>query len=60
LRSQPAAIKQERGDLMSNNYGLTPEQVLLRRKRKKHFLYIMFFALTIALSAIVTIAVNSI
>ncbi len=43
---------------MSMNYGLTPEEMLKRKKRNKVLLYASIFLGTILFSAIVTILAN--
>ncbi len=43
---------------MSMNYGLTPEEMLKRKKRNKVLLYVSLLLGTIFFSAIVTILAN--
>jgi hypothetical protein len=54
----PSTVKGE--ILMSNKYWLTPEEMLLRKKRNKFFLYGSIVIGAIILSAIVTLLANNI
>ncbi|MEH7438591.1 hypothetical protein V7182_14050 [Neobacillus drentensis] len=45
---------------MSKSNWLTPEEVFLKKKRKKGLLYLSFMVGTILLSALVTILANQI
>ncbi|WP_156183062.1 hypothetical protein [Mesobacillus campisalis] len=44
---------------MSKSYFLTPEERFVKKKRAKALLYVSFFLVTIFLSAIMTVAANS-
>lgn len=49
----------DKGDtLMSMNYGITPEEMLKKKKRNKLFVYATLFIGTILLSAAFTILAN--
>jgi hypothetical protein len=59
----PASCHQSKKEkmLMSKaNYGLTPEQMLKRKKRNKYIMYSMIFLGTVLISAIVTVLANQI
>ncbi|XJZ26983.1 hypothetical protein ACF5W4_16910 [Bacillota bacterium Lsc_1132] len=45
---------------MSMNYGLTPEEMLKRKKRNKVLLYASLFLGTILLSALITVLAHQI
>jgi hypothetical protein len=45
---------------MSKSNWLTPEEVIVRKKRKKGLIYVSFMLGTILLSALVTILANQI
>lgn len=58
-QSLPAAIKKrERKDLMSNYYGLTPEEMFKKKKRKKGILLATIFLMIIFISASATFLIN--
>lgn len=58
-QSLPAAIKKrERKDLMSNYYGITPEEIFKKKKRKKGILLAMIFLMIILISASATFLIN--